>query len=98
MSVSGLFLLRGMIRLLRECPDPRLDFRLCGMGGEADAPFHSAFGASGFRISTVRPSGLLPDVQNTATFLPAKSPLSRKVSMMCGALYHQSGKPMITVS
>ena len=41
---------------------------------------------------------LPPEVPKGTTVLPLKSQLSKNVSMMCGASYHQMGKPTKTVS
>ena len=41
---------------------------------------------------------LPPEVAKQTAVLPERSQLSRNVSMMRGAVYHQIGKPMKTVS
>ena len=53
-----------------------------------------AFGAH-FCISFGAASSPLPPlVQNGTMILPLKSALSKKLKMICGALYHHTGKPM----
>ena len=46
-----------------------------------------------FSSSTALPIPLPPLVANGTIVLPVKSHLSRKVLIMCGAMYHQMGKP-----
>ena len=49
----------------------------------------TAPGQLGWSFSFVFPIPLPPEVAKGITFFPAKSPLSKKVLMMVGAMYHQ---------
>lgn len=62
------------------------------------ASSHRAWGALGSRSLIVLPMPLPPDVANKAIRADEKSPASKNVLMMFGAVYHQMGKPMSTVS
>lgn len=62
------------------------------------ASSHRAWGALGSRSLMVLPMPLPPDVANKAIRADEKSPASKNVLMMFGAVYHQMGKPISTVS
>lgn len=62
------------------------------------ASSHRAWGALGSRSLMVLPMPLPPDVANRAIRADEKSNASKNVLMMFGAVYHQMGKPISTVS
>lgn len=65
--------------------------------GNLRAPNHRAPGALGARSLAVSPTPLPPDVANNAIRADEKSPDSKNVLTMFGAVYHQMGKPINTV-
>ena len=62
------------------------------------ASSHRAWEALGSRSLMVLPMPLPPDVANRAIRADEKSPTSKNVLMMFGAVYHQMGKPISMVS
>ena len=58
----------------------------------------SAFEIFAIRVGASSPSGLPPDVANGIIFFREKSYASRKLSIIDGSLYHQTGKPTNTTS